>query len=118
MRGDGTLTLAPRLRRMRSTVVAVEVKLRRWQEALGQAKLYRVFADQVYVALDGHSGPPPEAALQAFVTARVGLLLVTRREHSWLAPLPRARQAMGPEREYLVVSAGLSRRPHTPWLRL
>jgi hypothetical protein len=116
-RSDGTLSLASRLRGMRPTVVAVEAKLRRWQEALAQAKTYRQFADQVYVALDGHRSPPPETALRAFGSAQVGLLLVTRRENCWLVRLPRARPAKGPEREYLVIAAGLSQRPHTPWSR-
>lgn len=113
---DFSYSLSPRLQHMRTTVIAVEVKLSRWREALAQARGYKRFADQVMVVLDGNLPLPPASARRAFRNAKVGLQLATRGTSTWLVPLSRPRVARSSEREYLVVAAGLSPRPHTPWV--
>lgn len=54
-------------------IVAVEVKLSRWREALAQASHYRTFADRSYVVLDGSRVLVTPGIRQAFRTAGVGL---------------------------------------------
>ncbi len=56
-------------------LTALEVKLRRWREALGQAITYRRFADRSYVVLDGTQVRLSAQLLRAFRTAMVGLIL-------------------------------------------
>lgn len=66
-------------------LIAVEVKMRRWQEALKQAESYLKFADRSYVLLDGNQVRPCRNLFQTFARTRVGLLLqhgfLTRELH-------------------------------------
>lgn len=59
----------------RVTLVAVEMKLFRWKEALDQAKSYLHFADQSFVVLDGNQIDASEKIESAFAAAGVGLLM-------------------------------------------
>lgn len=114
---DGLLRLSPGILRMRPTVIAVEVKLKRWREALAQARAYRRFADRVYVALDANHAPEQQTALTAFRRTGVGLCLIKPPMEHWIVPARRSHGADCPEREYLVAAAGLSQR-HGRWSRL
>lgn len=56
-------------------LIAIEMKLRRWREALAQAVVYREFADESYVVLDGNQVRLTADIRAAFASAGVGLLL-------------------------------------------
>jgi hypothetical protein len=57
-------------------MVAIEAKLTRWRDALEQAREYRQFADQAFVALPETSIPLARRHRADFETAGVGLLSV------------------------------------------
>ncbi len=56
-------------------LVAIEVKLKRWREALLQAKEYRKFSDEAYVVLDGSQIRLNEEINDAYTQSGVGLLI-------------------------------------------
>lgn len=56
-------------------VTAIEAKLLRWQDALSQALTYRLFAHRSFVLLDGAQTSLSRAAIRAFESTGVGLLL-------------------------------------------
>lgn len=58
----------------RIEVVAVEVKLSRWREALCQAEEYLEFADWAYVILDGNRVSESSLMRDAFAARGIGLL--------------------------------------------
>jgi len=57
-------------------LTAVELKLRRWREALDQAINYLRFADRAYVVLDGDQIARDEEMIKAFRESRVGLFML------------------------------------------
>jgi hypothetical protein len=57
------------------SMAAVEVKMRRWREALNQAQSYLRFADKSLVVLDGNQVKVDSNISEAFKSAGVGLLL-------------------------------------------
>jgi DNA-binding transcriptional ArsR family regulator len=57
-------------------VTAVELKLRRWREALDQAASYLKFADRAYVVLDGEQIARDEEMIRAFGSSGVGLFIL------------------------------------------
>ena len=76
-------------------VTAVELKLRRWREALDQAVNYLKFADRAYVVLDGDQISRDKEMIKAFRASRVGLFMlrarglsevVSAREQSCVSP--------------------------------
>lgn len=76
-------------------VTAVELKLRRWREALDQAVNYLKFANRAYVVLDGDQIARDEEMIKAFRASRVGLFMlrasglsqvVCAPEHSCISP--------------------------------
>jgi hypothetical protein len=56
-------------------LIAIEMKLKRWREALAQALEYRKFADEAYVVLDGNQARINTEVRRAFVANGVGLFL-------------------------------------------
>jgi hypothetical protein len=58
-------------------LTAIEVKLRRWREALSQAAAYRRFANRAFVVLDSAQVKMSEEMLKAFKSAKVGLVLLS-----------------------------------------
>jgi hypothetical protein len=56
-------------------LIAIEVKLRRWREALDQAITYREFADEAYVVLDGNQVRFDADIRAAFASNGIGLFL-------------------------------------------
>jgi hypothetical protein len=61
--------------RSRIELVAVEVKLRRWREALDQAVRYSKFADRTYVVLDASQFNPERHIVREFSSRGIGLLI-------------------------------------------
>lgn len=78
-------------------LVAIEIKMKRWREALNQALSYRAFADQAVVVLDGNQVKATGEVLNAFHTAGVGLILQYGSIISEVLPAPTVR-VMSPER--------------------
>jgi hypothetical protein len=56
-------------------LIAIEIKLKRWRQALAQAVEYRKFADEAYVVLDGAKLQVGAEMTQTFLAHGVGLLL-------------------------------------------
>jgi len=56
-------------------LIAIEMKLKRWREALAQAIEYRKFADEAYVVLDGNQVRMNTDIREAFVANGIGLFL-------------------------------------------
>jgi hypothetical protein len=56
-------------------IVAIELKMRRWRDAVKQAVSYRQFADRAYAVLDATQTRVSERMLEAFEGAGVGLLM-------------------------------------------
>jgi hypothetical protein len=111
---SGKITLVRNSRLLRSEVIAVELKLSRWKEALLQAQAYRTFADRVVVALDGERVNPDSAP---FKQEGIGLALVRRRGVELaVAPRPRELSGLSLEHDYVVGSA-LWSNGHTLWRR-
>ena len=60
-------------------VVAIEVKLTRWRDALAQALTYQRYADETFVALPESACGPATRSRVAFEDAGVGLLSIGER---------------------------------------
>jgi hypothetical protein len=58
-------------------LIAVEMKMKRWREALSQATRYLDFADEAYVVLDGGQVEFNDEIRRAFELSAVGLFLQT-----------------------------------------
>jgi hypothetical protein len=56
-------------------LIAIELKLKRWREALEQAIVYRKFTDEAHVVLDGNQIRMNAQIRAAFLDSGVGLLL-------------------------------------------
>ncbi len=74
-RRSGMYAIVKKASARRVTLVAVELKLFRWREALDQARSYLRFADQSFVVLDGNQVEASEKVESAFASAGVGLLM-------------------------------------------
>jgi predicted transcriptional regulator len=72
---EGHYQIREEAKTSKASVIAVEVKMRRWREALEQARSYMKFADQAFVLLDGNQVQVSESVADAFREAGVGLLL-------------------------------------------
>jgi hypothetical protein len=55
-------------------IVAIEIKLSRWREALWQAREYFQFADRSYVAIDAGRVEVTSTILDEFIATGVGLI--------------------------------------------
>ncbi len=56
-------------------LIAIEMKMKRWREALAQGMSYLSFADEAYVVLDGNQLTNSSELLREFELAPVGLLV-------------------------------------------
>jgi hypothetical protein len=74
--GDGRISLDAGSFTRALFVTAVELKLRRWREALYQAVSYLKFADRSYVVLDGDQIARDEEMIKAFRVSGVGLFML------------------------------------------
>jgi len=80
-RDSGEIELRPDFRFSESIrLVAVEMKLRRWKEALSQAAEYRRFADESYVVMDGNQVQVSDESRAEFTRNGVGLILQSMDE--------------------------------------
>src|SRR5882724_291659 len=79
-RTSGEVELRPEFNISESIyLVAIEVKLKRWREALLQAMQYRSFADEAYVAVDARQVRITADVRAMFVSSGVGLFLQSGR---------------------------------------
>lgn len=78
-------------------VTAVELKLRRWREALDQAVSYLKFADRAYVVLDGDQIARDEEMIKSFRESRVGLFMLRAGGLSEVVPA-RAQSCISSQR--------------------
>lgn len=101
----GSYILSPQLAQLSVDVLAVEAKLTRWREALGQARSYATFADRVAVAMDSAGVPRSRRDIAAFRRHGIGLLAVDADHIEWLVTPKRRHPARSPEREYMIASA-------------
>jgi hypothetical protein len=80
-RSSGELELRPEFNPSDSLfLIAIEMKLKRWREALAQAIHYRSFANESYVALDGNQFEVNATVRGIFVSSGVGLFIQTKNE--------------------------------------
>lgn len=80
-RDSGEVALLPGLEVLDSVqLVAIEMKLKRWRDALQQAMDYRSFADEAYVVLDGNQVRLNDEITNAFVANGIGLFLQRNEE--------------------------------------
>ena len=71
----GYYVLAKNASARQATLVAVEMKMSRWREALDQAQSYLKFANLSFVVLDGSQVEASQQIESAFADTGVGLLL-------------------------------------------
>lgn len=71
----GSLFISPAWRR-HTTLLAIEVKLTRWRDALKQARVYQQYADDSYIAIPHEFGAPALRNESLFQETGVGLMLV------------------------------------------
>jgi hypothetical protein len=95
---DGQLSIGRGCNSQAIDVVAVETKLRKWREALQQALSYRLFADCVYVVLDGNQASVNSGVVNAFECEGVGLYLQKGDELELLSEASRTEFPLSPER--------------------
>jgi len=112
---SGALNLSKEMIDLRTEVIAVEVKLRRWKEALAQAQTYQRFADRVFVAMDEQNTPSDDETLDRFRKSHVGLCSMSSDTFTWMVLPPVKARPFSAEREYLVASAAASPR-QTLWV--
>lgn len=75
-RESGEVELQPAFDLSQSVrLVAIEVKLKRWRDALQQAVCYKTFSDEAYVVLDGNQVKLNDKITEAFIREGVGLFL-------------------------------------------
>jgi|GEM_PF-2830332 len=111
----GKVALRRNTHLLRSEVIAIELKLARWRDALAQALSYRLFANRVLVALDRTRATSVD--LQAFRSEGVGLVLVGPGKVETAVPPKRMKSnSLGLEHDYVVGSA-LWGNGHTLWKR-
>jgi len=101
---NGSYSLSRDMSHIKACVVAVETKLRRWRDALEQAKMYRRFADESIVVMAAVYVPKQKDDLSLFRKAGVGLCAATPKGVCWVIK-PKNSCPMGAEREYLIGSA-------------
>lgn len=56
------------------TIIAIEAKLKNWQQALNQACRYKRFSHQSYVLLDSHNVRPALRKIDSFIDWNIGLI--------------------------------------------
>ena len=91
-----------------SRIVAVEVKMRRWREALAQATAYLSFADESLVVMDGNQVRLDSEIAEAFHSAGVGLILLYGRV-AIQEISARAIPVMSPERVWALTKLAKTR---------
>jgi hypothetical protein len=73
--GSGEIQVTPQFFLYDLHVVAIEVKLKRWKQALAQAQRYLAFADEAYVVLDANQTALSQELREEFELSAVGLLM-------------------------------------------
>jgi hypothetical protein len=79
---EGELQLAPEFAKATQVkLIAVEMKMTRWREALNQAIRYLDFADEAYVVLDGNQITLTDEIIKAFELSAPGLYIQRGAAH-------------------------------------
>lgn len=99
-RGGGWVLAGPCPARL-SQAVAVELKLRDWRRALGQAIRYRGFAERSFVVVAEEYAQAPASALEAFRLHGVGLASLSPWGSINVITRPRARKPLDPIARFL-----------------
>lgn len=73
---SGKIRTARNLRRHVTTTLAVELKLKKWKDALQQASMGRSFAEYQYVAIDEDHLTPAYEHIDLFKSNNVGLITI------------------------------------------
>lgn len=106
----GYLELASAIAAQQAEVIAIEAKLKRWKQALEQARNYKRFANVVVVAMDPDGIPRSPDSKRVFRQSGIGLCAVARGAVEWLVRPSLLKGPLGPESEYLIRSATASDR--------
>jgi hypothetical protein len=91
-------------------LIAIEMKLKRWREALAQAIQYRKFADEAYVVLDGNRVDIGDQIRDTFATNGIGLF-VSLAGTVW-KEIPAAQSAPEPCEERLFALSKFANGPY------
>ncbi|MGH9715475.1 MAG: hypothetical protein ACRD4R_01910 [Candidatus Acidiferrales bacterium] len=110
-RDSGELFLRPQFDVLGAArLIAIEMKLKRWREALDQAIAYRSFADEVHVVMDGAQVRISDSARDAFVSSGVGLIL--HCDSGFLREVPACRVMPAPSVDRLFALTKLTSGPY------
>lgn len=109
-------SLSHELASLSADVVAVETKLKRWKEALVQARAYYDFANRSLVAMSPDGIPNSSEAKKLFIKSGIGLLAVNGGTPKTIYP-GRHKHKASVEKEYVLGSA-LGRAGQIRWSAL
>jgi hypothetical protein len=110
-RRDGRIVIKKEAKTGSINVVAVEMKLSRWRQALVQACSYLRFANAVYVVLDGNRVKVSTSMRHEFESSGVGLLLQQGRmlekyvRATACSPIPTAERVIATQKALSITSA-------------
>lgn len=102
----GTLRIARTARTKQFELVAVEMKLDRWRDALSQAKAYLRFANSAYVVLDGARISSEAPISSEFRSHGVGLVL-QYADRAKLIAKPRKRKIVPTAERFIALQKAL-----------
>lgn len=111
--GNGAYFLSEELLNLDAKVISVEVKLKRWRDALKQAKEYKEFSDMSIVAMDASIATGNTPIRNHFISEGIGLYAVSRESASAVIA-ERSKEVSHPYHDYLVASA-FGKTNHTRW---
>lgn len=104
---DSSLSLSEDLLGVRGEVITVEAKLKRWRQALEQAKSYKEWSDFVFVAMDTNHTPTKSKILDEFRETGIGLCSISPEstKFKWSVMPKRIKEQSSFDKEYLIASA-------------
>jgi len=111
----GSLVLSDWFSAFRPRVVSIEAKLSSWKDAISQAQSYRLFSDEVVVALDAGATCTIEIQ-RTFESFGIGLWFVGQDDTREVVR-PTASSPVSTEKEYISMSA-ITSTLQNPWLFL
>lgn len=107
---SGELQLVQHFRAPAVALIAIELKMTRWREALAQAQTYLRFADEAYVVLDGRQVEITKAIREEFELSDVGLLI--QQGDAVTSCLPALQNARHPSADRLLALQKLAAGPY------
>jgi hypothetical protein len=88
-----------------SEISAIEIKIRKWKDALNQAKRYLLFADKVSVILDASRVKITDQIENSFQVDGIGLFIANENSLEMIVQPIIRRTNLSPEREYILFTA-------------